>query len=389
MKPFKYLDAVIKREFSIWRRRPIYLIGSLVPIIFSTIFFVSFFGKGMPDDLPIGIVDNDRSSLTRNFISQLDATQLGKVQQYDSFTDARADMQKGKITSICVLPEHLNEDMQASRQPTVTFYVNGLYFVGGALAYKDLLTMLNLTSGAVQRSVLRAKGVNEHAIAGLLRPVDIDTHQIGNPTTDYGIYLLNGLLPGVLEMTVIIILIYSLGTELKYSTSRHLLQTAGGDFMTAVLGKLILYGAFFSFIGWAMAGFLYLWMDFPFAGSFWWMLVDVSLLVLASEAMALVLVSLIPVCRFALSIGALYSVLGFSMAGFSLPVESLMPQIQGFASIFPLRHYYQFFVQEGFFASGFAGLYPEIIHLLIFLLVPLFVLPRLERAYVRLDYPRN
>ena len=383
------IKAVARREFRLWRRRPVYLIGSIIPLVVSTIFFATFFGAGMPSDLPIGVVDYDNSSLTRNFIRQLDATQLGEVVQYSTYAEARADMQKGRITSICVLPENMYADVQANRRPKFTFYVNGLYFVGGALAYKDILTMINLTSGAVQREVLRAKGVNEHSIGGLLRAVDLDTHQIGNPTTNYGVYLLNGLLPGVLAMSVVLILVYSLGAELKYSTSHHLLETAGGSIVTALAGKLAVYTALFSLLGWGMVGLLYIWMGFPFAGSFWWMLLAVTLLVLASEAVALIIISLIPVCRFALSISALYCVMSFSMSGFSLPVESMIPAIQGFAEMFPLRHYYQFFVQEGLFASGFAGWYPEIIHLLIFLVIPIFLIPRLGRAYVNLDYAKN
>lgn len=389
MKLFSNTLAVIKRELDIWRRRPVYLVGAILPLVASTIFFVTFFGKGMPEKLPIGVVDLDNSSLTRTFIRELNSTQLGSVYQFSDYKSAREAMQRGEITSICVLPEHLYADVQASRQPMITFYINGLYFVGGALAYKDILTMINLTSGGVQREVLRAKGVNERAIGGLLRPVDLDTHQIGNPTTDYGVYLLSGLLPGVLAMTVVLILIYSLGTELKYGTSRELLEVAGDDMRAAVGGKALLYALLFTLLGWALVAVMYIWLGYPFAGSLWWMLLAVVLVVLASEAIAVTIIGLIPVCRFALSIGALYSVMGFSMSGFSLPVESMLPMLQGFSSMFPLRHYYQFFVQEGVFASGYAGLYPEIMHLLVFLLVPFLVIPRLKRAYIKQDYIKN
>ena len=66
-------------------------------------------------------------------------------------------METGKITAFVLIPEGFNADIQAIRQPHLGYYVNSLYFVGGALAYKDILTMANLTSGAVQRQVLRPK----------------------------------------------------------------------------------------------------------------------------------------------------------------------------------------------------------------------------------------
>jgi ABC-2 type transport system permease protein len=389
MSSWSQIQTVIRRELGIWIKRPIYVVGSLLTIIFCTVFFLTFLRDGLPSDLPIGVVDMDHSTFSRNFTEQLDATQLGEIIQYDDFATARDAMQKGEITSFCLIPEHMYADIQAGRQPTMTFYVNGLYFVGGALAWKDLLTMTNLTGGAIKRQVLRAKGMNETQMAGLLRPVDIDTHQIGNMMTDYGVYLTNILLPGVLEMIVILILVYSLGAELKYGTSRHLLEKSGMSITRALAGKLIVYTVYFSVIGIIMMLILYHWMHFPLQGSLWNMVLDIILLVLASEGVAVFIIGLFPVLRFALSISAIYSVLGFSLAGFTLPVETMLPWIQGLAAAFPLRHYYLFFVQESLFGAGFAGWWPQVISLLAFLLPPLAVLPRLKNAYIYQNYAKN
>ncbi len=389
MSSWSQIQTVIRREIGIWIKRPIYLVGSLLTIIFCTVFFLTFLRDGLPSDLPIGVVDMDHSTFSRNFTEQLDATQLGEIIQYDDFATARDAMQKGEITSFCLIPEHMYADIQAGRQPTMTFYVNGLYFVGGALAWKDLLTMTNLTGGAIKRQVLRAKGMNETQMAGLLRPVDIDTHQIGNMMTDYGVYLTNILLPGVLEMIVILIVVYSLGAELKYGTSRHLLEKSGNSITRALAGKLIVYTVYFSIIGIIMMLILYHWMHFPLQGSLWNMVLDIILLVLASEGVAVFIIGLFPVLRFALSISAIYSVLGFSLAGFTLPVETMLPWLQGLAAAFPLRPYYLFFVQESLFGAGFAGWWPQVIWLLAFLLPPLAVLPRLKNAYIYQNYAKN
>lgn len=386
---WKSILAVAKRELSIWARRPIYFVGSLAVIIFGTTFFLTFFKAGLPSKLPIGVVDYDNSSLSRNFTRQLDATQLGDVVRFETFADARNAMQRGDITSICVLPDNFAADIQASRRPTFTFYINGLYFVGGSLAYQDILTMINLTSGAVQKQVLTAKGISENEMKGLLRPVNIDVHRIGNTMTNYGVYLNNMLIPGLLQMMIILVTIYAFGTELKYSTSPHLMATANGSIVNAVLGKLLVYTLYFSAIGLTIILLLYHWLAYPLAGSIWNMFLAILLMVLATEAVAITIVGLIPVCRFAISIGALYSVLGFSMAGFTLPVESMLPILQGISVIFPLRHYYLFYVQEQMFASDFAGWYMEVIHLLLFLFLPLLILKRLKNAYINLDYPKN
>lgn len=383
------LIAVIKRELGIWSRRPIYMAGSVGVMACCCIFYLTFLSEGVPSDLPIGIVDNDNSSMSRNFIQQLDATQLGRVVMYDDFAEAREDMQRGDITSVCVIPQGMYADVQAQRQPTFTFYVNTLYFLGGSLSYKDILTMINLTSGAVARQVMRMKGMGDAEIMGRLRPVDVDVHMIGNATMNYGAYLANTLLPVMLEMIVIILTIYCLGTELKYGTSRELLALTGGDFYVAIGGKLLLLTGLYTLIAWTLMFLLYGIMHFPLACSIGWMLLDSFLMVVASEAVALVILSCIPVLRFALSVGALFSVLALSLTGFTLPLETMPGPIQAVAELLPMRHYYLMAVRCGMFDGGFALCYKEILHMMIYIFAPLTVLWRLRDAYIKLDYAKK
>lgn len=389
MTNWQRIIAVARRELRIIRQRPIYLLGSVGVIAFCAIFFLTFLKDGLPSDVPIGLVDYDYSSTSRNFCQQLDATQLGKVVHYDSFAAAREDMNRGKIAAVCVVPVGMNDDIQANRQPKITFYVNGLYFVSGALAWKDLLQMVNLTNGAVQRQAFRARGYNDSQIMGMIRPVDVDVHQIGNVGTNYNYYLSSVLLPGVLEMIVIIVLIYSLGAELKYGTSRHLLQTSGNSIVTALAGKLLVWTLTFSAIGLILILLLFHRLHFPLAGSIWNMFLGIFLMIFASEAIAIFILEMLPVPRLALSIGALYSVLGFSLSGFTLPIEDMPPYIQGLAAAFPLRHYYQFYVQEAIFGAGFAGWWKQVIYLLIFILLPLIGLVRLKKAYIHQNFPKD
>lgn len=389
MTNWQRIIAVARRELRIIRQRPIYLLGSVGVIAFCAIFFLTFMKDGLPSDVPIGLVDYDYSSTSRNFCQQLDATQLGKVVHYDSFAAAREDMNRGKIAAVCVVPVGMNDDIQASRQPKITFYVNGLYFVSGALAWKDLLQMVNLTNGAVQRQAFRARGYNDSQIMGMIRPVDVDVHQIGNVGTNYNYYLSSVLLPGVLEMIVIIVLIYSLGAELKYGTSRHLLQTSGNSIVTALAGKLLVWTLTFSAIGLILILLLFHRLHFPLAGSIWNMFLGIFLMIFASEAIAIFILEMLPVPRLALSIGALYSVLGFSLSGFTLPIEAMPPYIQGLAAAFPLRHYYLFYVQEAIFGAGFAGWWKQVIYLLIFILLPLIGLVRLKKAYIHQNFPKD
>ena len=157
----------------------------------------------------------------------------------------------------------------------------------------------------------------------------------------------------------------------------------------AMLGKLLPCTLLFTLMGIFMELLLFHWLQYPIRGSLWWMFLDVLLLVAASEAMGLFIIGLFPVLRLAISVGAIISVLGFSLAGFSLPVEAMPPYVQGFSAIFPLRHYYLFHVQATIFGSGMAGWWKEVVHLLLFLFLPPLVTGRLERVYIRQDYERD
>lgn len=383
------VKAAMRRELRILRDRPVYLLASIGVMAFCIAFFYTLLKEGLPQDLPIGVVDNDNSSLSRNIVRQIDATQLGGTVMFGSYRQAREAMQTGRISSFCVIPHGLYSDVLSGRQPELVFYVNSLYMVGGALAYKDLLTMGNMVSGGIKRELLRGKGMNDAAIMGQIQPIMVDAHQIGNPAVSYNVYLTNMLIPGILEMIVILVTVYALGSELKYGTSRHMLEKAGGSMSAAMAGKLLPYTVLFTAIGIVCELFLYHWAGFPLKGSIWNMFIAIFLLVIACEALAFFIVGLLPVLRLSLSIAALFSVLALSLTGFTFPVEALPACIRGLAAVFPLRHYYLIYVQESIFGSGFAGWYPQMIYLLLFLALPPLAYGRLRRAYIDLNFPRN
>lgn len=385
----KRIKEIIDRELKIWTKRPVYVLAPLGAMLFCSLFFLTFFGQGTPAELPIAVVDKDDSSLTRNFIRQLDATELGRTVRYTDYSRAREAMQKGEVTAICVLPEHMYADVLAGRQPVASFYVNTMYYVGGMMTYKNLLTMFNLSIGAVQRETMRAKGISEDAIMAAIQPIVIDVHPIGNPTTDYTVYLANILLPGLLELLVIMTVAYALSTELKYGTSARLLETSGNSLTTVLVGKLLPFTLLFSVMGCILVLVLYGPMHFPIAGSIWAMMLNIVLMVLASEAFAICIVALLPVCRLAVCISAFLGILAFSLSGFTVPLEQMPGFFQGMAVLFPLRHYYNFYVSETIFATGFSGWWQELIHYLLFLLAPIPLLSRLKRAYGDLNYQKN
>ena len=376
----------MRREFGIIRRKPVFLLGSVGVMAVCCLFYLTFFKAGLPENLPVGVLDLDNSSLSRNFCRQLDATQMGKVIKYEDFTTARDAMQTGEITSLCVIPQGMNEEVNANRRPVFTYYVNTLYLIGGALSYKNILTMVTLTGGAVQREVLRAKGYSEDAIMGLIQPIVVDEHKIGNATTNYGVYLNNIILPGLLALSIVFVLIYALGSELRYGTSKELMETADGSMAAALIGKLLPYTLISLVLGLGLDLLLFGVCRYPLNGSILNMMLAMVVFILANEAVAVTLVGLLPTLRYSLSIAALFAILGFSFSGFTFPVEAMPAAFRGVSCLFPLRFYYLLYVQEAMFGVGFAGWWQYIVYMLLFLVGPFCVCGRLKRAWLNQNY---
>lgn len=84
-----------------------------------------------------------------------------------------------------------------------------------------------LAGAAVGLQTGQAKGYTEAQIMGQLQPIVIDTHPIGNPWLNYSVYLNNTVLPGIIQLMVFLVTVFSIGTEIKYSTSRKWLDLGG------------------------------------------------------------------------------------------------------------------------------------------------------------------
>ncbi|MEA4948045.1 MAG: ABC transporter permease, partial [Petrimonas sp.] len=95
------ITNVTRREWKRILSHPIYLLTSVIAMLFCYLFFLTLMSEGLPEQLPIGIVDGDNSSLSRMLEQNIKASpQVEVVGKYATFTEARKDMQKGRIYAI-------------------------------------------------------------------------------------------------------------------------------------------------------------------------------------------------------------------------------------------------------------------------------------------------
>ena len=319
---------VTKRELKQMFARPLYMFASVGVMLLSTFFFLTLMRGGAAEKMPVAVVDKDQTSISRRLCHEMQATPSVDIRLItSSFSEAREAMQQGEIYGILVLPENFYDNLVAFKRPQVDFYVTNAYTVGGNTAYKQLLTMVNLTSGAFQREVLRKKGMSDDVIMHRIQPLTIEAHMIANPWGNYSVYLVSTILPGILGLICLMLTIFAIGYELKMQTSREWLHTAGNNYMVAMIGKLIPYTFVYLILGVACHIILFRFAGFPVYGSHVRLMFGLLLFIFAMEAMGVFLIGCLPTLRDAISIGALYSMLGFSLSGFTYPASNMLPAV--------------------------------------------------------------
>ena len=340
------------RELGILRRNHIYRFCMVVFPILVIFFFTSLLADGLPTSMPVGVVDLDNTSTSRALERRLDGFQMSHiVAHYPSVAEARKAMQRNEIYGFVYIPEGTTEKLLASRQPKISYYYTYTTLAAGALLMKDMKTISILGSAAVGRATMRAKGFTDKQIETLLQPIYIDLHQIANPWTNYSVYITTFMVPGILMIFIFLISAYSIGTELKFATSKDWLALSDNNITIALVGKFLPQTLIWLAIVFGYEFYVFYHLGFPHLGSPW-MLVLLGLMhVLASQGFGIFAFGLMPSLRMSMSVCSLWAVLSISMAGAAFPVMAMDGALQSLSWLFPLRHYfmlYQTCVFNGF-----------------------------------------
>ena len=377
----------MKRECRRLVSRPLYLFCMVVAPLFCYVFFTTLMDSGLPQDMPVGIVDQDQTSMTRQLTRTLDAFQQSKVvARYASFDEARRAMQRNEIYGFYYIPEGTTAEAQAQRRPTVSFYTNNTLLIAGSLLFKDMKTMSELASGAVVQATLLAKGATEQQAMDYLQPIVIDTHPLNNPWLNYSVYLNNTFAPGVLMLLIFMVTVFSIGVEIKERTARQWLRMGNNSIWISLAGKLLPHTAIFFLMGIFYNIYLYGFLHYPCHSGIWPMLLATLCLVLASQGMGILMIGTLPTLRLGLSFASLWGVLSFSMCGLSFPLMGMHPTLQALANLFPLRHYFLIYVDQAL--NGYPMIYSwsNYVALLLFMLLPFLVAHRLKGALIYYKY---
>ena len=387
MKYLRQIYEIMLRELLILRQNHIYRFCMVLFPILVIFFFTSMLDEGLPTSLPVGVVDLDNTSMSRSLTRKLDGFQMSKVvAHYPSMAEARRAIQRNEIYGFLYIPKGTADKLVASRQPKISYYYSYTTLTAGSMLMKDLKTISTLGSAALGQATMRAKGLTDKQIQTLLQPITVDLHMIANPWSNYNAYLSTMMVPGLIMLFIFLISAYSIGTELKFATSKKWLEMADNNITVALLGKFLPQTIIWLAIVFGYEWYVFYHLGFPHLGSPWMLILLGLMQVLSAQGFGIFAFGLMPSLRMSMSICSLWAVLSISMAGSAFPVMGMDSALQSLSWLFPLRHYwmmYQTCVLNGFplIESWF-----HFAALVAFMLLPWLVVKKIKNAMLTYVY---
>ncbi|MDE7180237.1 MAG: ABC transporter permease [Muribaculaceae bacterium] len=381
------LWAIMVRSLAQIARRPLMWVAMLGLPLFLFLFLTTMLDAGLPTRVPTAIVDRDGTSLSREVTQTLGGMQMVDITTTaNSFSEAKKALQEGKVYGFFLIPENFQADLLAGRGPAISYYTNMAYFVPGSMLYKTFTATAVYTKAGVAVNVAQSLGVNPADAVPLMQPVNIQTRGIGNPQLNYGIYISNSFVPGVLQLMIMLVTCFSLGEEIKRHSSVHLMRMAGGSVYKAVFGKLFPQ----TVIWWVVALFMEAWLfkynHYTMSGSWLWLTLSELMFVVACQGFALLMFCIIPNLRLSLSVISLSGILAFSLAAFSFPEQSMYPALSIFSWMMPVRYNFLIYANEAL--AGRDIYYSRIWYVvyIIYMVAPLAMVWKLKREFEKPVY---
>ena len=369
---------VFRRELRRMTSRRIYFASCIVLPLFSLVFMATIFGHGQMENLPVGVVDADQTSLSRSIVRMVDATpELQVTKQYANETEARKAMQKKEIYGYLLISSGIKS--------LCYYYHNAMLSVGGELhsTFETLLKRVSVTPIVTEAVGL---GESQTNITSFLIPVSEEEMVSYNPNRNYAIYLSQPFFFVFLQVLLLLVTTYALGSESKFGTSDEWLQMAKGNIGIAVIGKLLPYTFIFMVMGVLANVVFFNWMKMPLPCSLWVMIGITILFILATQALALLLYAIFPVLSLIISVVSMIGSLGATLSGVTFPVNFMDTPVYWASFLFPIRHFVEVVQSLLYLEGSFSNYWTNLVILLLFILSPILLLPRLKRALLTHRY---
>ena len=332
-----------------------------VPIVLFVILW-QLFSSGVCRDLPVGVVDLDKSVLSRQFIRSYDATPLMKTESYDDLAQGVAALRGGDIYALVVLPAKLARDTGRHLQPRITAFVNYEYLLTGkqinsALQRAHITTAVRLDVG---RKLASSTPVFQVATATAM-PVSAQVTALANRNLNYSQFLVTAMVPAAWQIIVVASMILSLAVTKRRGGIEEWL--AGGGLVKKMVAKVLPLAMLCWLQGLLFISVMFEGIAWPMHGS--WSILAAALLLttFACQGAGCLFYFVTKDATRAMSITAAYTAPGFAFMGVTFPVSNMNIAAHIWRSLLPISHYSEIQIGQASYGVSFVEALPAFVSL--------------------------
>src|SRR6202165_5930289 len=302
--------------------------------LFAFAVLTTVFSRPVIRGLGVTVVDEDRSDASRALVEYVAASpSLQIVDHSGTLSTAVQDIRSGKAISAIYIPRDFERDLKADRRPQVVGFYNQQFLTAAGIASSGLSDALS-AAAAVAAPAKRAAPA-----PASIGTITGETIALVNPQKNYAQFLLRALLPTILHVVMTLAACYSVGSEFRRRDARAWLESAGGNPVAALAGKLAPLFCIFFLIMLAEPLFLEGVLQIPFRGDLPLMIAAGSLLIIAYLSLGALLQLLTRDLPTGLGLACLIASPAFGSAGGGFPTVGMNTFAQVWSAVLPLRWY--------------------------------------------------
>ena len=215
-----------------WRRvlalRGAFLMLVVAPLVYG-VFYPQPYLNQILRKIPIAVVDNDLSELSRRIVQTLDASNAVKVAiRAETLQQAHAALDRGEAFAVVGIPPRTERDVLKGTTVHIPVYADATYLFIFRTMANGIAVAINTLSSELAAGGARTDGSLVKATLASVSPADILLQPIFNPVGGYASYIVPAAFVLILQQMLLI------GASLL--TVVALAQPAGGAF-ASVLGR--------------------------------------------------------------------------------------------------------------------------------------------------------
>ena len=243
------LFYIWKQEFrTTFRDQGVLIFFVLVPLVYPLIYSFIYTNETIRE-VPTVVVDNSRSSLSREYLRKVDASPETSIVAYCAdMEEAKLMLKDRKAYGIIYIPAHFSDDIVQGKQTHVSIFCD----MSGLLYYKALLTANTNVSLAMNAAIKMERAGNTTARQDEITayPIEYEDVAIFNPTNGFAAFLIPAVLILIIQQTLLLGIGLSAGTAREHNQFKDLvpINRHYNGTLRIVMGKGLSYFMVYSLV---------------------------------------------------------------------------------------------------------------------------------------------